>query len=157
MVWVVFAWVSRLLQHEFPFITTIVHPTLCILETNSHAFAHIIFALSFGSCTYNLFHAITLNPSTCPTPKSDAELKSVGDFASRVVIVTIFYIIEDLASKGRLNRQTFCIQCMVSVVSGSAAICATNFSFRQRMLHTQRTAIYATNVLHTWTSECYFS
>ena len=100
MVWVVFAWVSRLLQHEFPFIATIVRPTSCILETDSHAFTHIIFALSFGSCAYNLFHAITLDPSTCPTPKSDAELKSVGDFASRVVILLYFILLRILCPKG---------------------------------------------------------
>jgi palmitoyltransferase len=80
MVWVAFAWVSRLLQ-----------------QTDSHAFAHLIFALSFGLCAYNFFRAMTLDPGTCPTPTSDAELKS---------------IIEDLASEGRLNGQTFCIQCM---------------------------------------------
>jgi palmitoyltransferase len=80
MVWVAFAWVTRLLQ-----------------QTESHAFAHLIFALSFGLCAYNFFRAMTLDPGTCPVPTSDAELKS---------------IIEDLASEGRLNGQTFCIQCM---------------------------------------------
>jgi len=80
MVWVAFAWVTRPLQH-----------------TESHAFAHLIFALSFGLCAYNFFRAMTLDPGTCPVPTSDAELKS---------------IIEDLASDGRLNGQTFCIQCM---------------------------------------------
>ncbi|KAF8272664.1 hypothetical protein EI94DRAFT_1795860 [Lactarius quietus] len=67
------------------------------VETDSHGFAHLIFALSFGLCAYNFFRAMTLDPGTCLTPKSDAELKS---------------IIEDLASEGRLNGQTFCIQCM---------------------------------------------
>ncbi|KAH9996401.1 DHHC palmitoyltransferase-domain-containing protein [Russula compacta] len=80
MVWVAYAWVTRLLQ-----------------QTESHAFAHLIFALSFGLCAYNFFRAMTLEPGTCPAPTSDAELKS---------------IIEDLASEGRLNGQTFCIQCM---------------------------------------------
>ncbi|KAI0297046.1 DHHC palmitoyltransferase-domain-containing protein [Multifurca ochricompacta] len=80
MVWVGFAWVTRPLQ-----------------QTESHAFAHLIFALSFGLCAYNFFRAMTLDPGTCPAPTSDAELKS---------------IIEDLASEGRLNGQTFCIQCM---------------------------------------------
>ncbi|KAF8256806.1 hypothetical protein EI94DRAFT_1693750 [Lactarius quietus] len=80
MVWVAFAWATRLLQ-----------------QTDSHGFAHLTFALSFGLCAYNFFRAMTLDPGTCPTPKSDAELKS---------------IIEDLASEGRLNGQTFCIQCM---------------------------------------------
>ncbi|KAH9988065.1 hypothetical protein BJV74DRAFT_839836 [Russula compacta] len=81
MVWVAYAWVTRLLQ-----------------QTESHAFAHLIFALSFGLCAYNFFRAMTLEPGTCPAPTSDAELNS---------------IIEDLASEGRLNGQTFCIQCMV--------------------------------------------
>ncbi|KAI0274137.1 hypothetical protein BGY98DRAFT_995682 [Russula aff. rugulosa BPL654] len=80
MVWVGFAWATRPLQ-----------------QTESHAFAHLIFALSFGLCAYNFFRAMTLDPGTCPVPTSDAELKS---------------IIEDLASEGRLNGQTFCIQCM---------------------------------------------
>ena len=69
----------------------------------------------------------------------------------------MFYIIEDLASEGQLNGQTFCIQCMVSVVSGSTALCATNFAFRQRMLRAQSTAIYATDALCVRTSEGYFS
>ncbi|KAH9052196.1 DHHC palmitoyltransferase-domain-containing protein [Lactarius vividus] len=93
MVWVAFAWVSRLLQ-----------------QTDSHAFAHLIFALSFGLCAYNFFRAMTLDPGACPTPTSDAELKS---------------IIEDLASEGRLNGQTFCIQCMArkSLRSKHCRIC----------------------------------
>jgi len=56
-----------------------------------------MFALTVGLCSYNLFRAVTLDPGTCPKPTSDDELKS---------------IIEDLASEGRLNGQTFCIQCM---------------------------------------------
>jgi len=56
-----------------------------------------MFALTVGLCAYNFFRAITLDPGTCPKPTSDDELKS---------------IIEDLASEGRLNGQTFCIQCM---------------------------------------------
>ncbi|KAI0341166.1 zf-DHHC-domain-containing protein [Trametopsis cervina] len=80
MVWVCYAWVSRLLH-----------------QTQSHAFTHLVFALSFGLCAYNFFRSISLDPGTCPKPASDAELKS---------------IIEDLASEGRLNGQTFCIQCM---------------------------------------------
>lgn len=47
------------------------------IETESHAFAHLIFALSFGLCAYNFFRAMTLDPGTCPVPTSDAELKSV--------------------------------------------------------------------------------
>ncbi|KIP06556.1 hypothetical protein PHLGIDRAFT_452373 [Phlebiopsis gigantea 11061_1 CR5-6] len=66
-------------------------------QTQSHAFSHLIFALAFGLCAYNFFRAISLDPGTCPKPASDAELKS---------------ILEDLASEGRLNGQTFCIQCM---------------------------------------------
>ncbi|KAJ7455004.1 hypothetical protein B0H11DRAFT_1737147, partial [Mycena galericulata] len=66
--------------------------------TQSHAFSHLLFALCVGLCAYNFFRAVTLDPGTCPKPSSDAELKS---------------IIEDLASEGRLNGQTFCIQCMV--------------------------------------------
>lgn len=80
LIWVVYAWVTRLLRQPEP-----------------HAFAHLMFALVVGLCAYNFFRAITLDPGTCPKPTSDDELKQ---------------IIEDLASEGRLNGQTFCIQCM---------------------------------------------
>ncbi|PPQ88419.1 hypothetical protein CVT25_011221 [Psilocybe cyanescens] len=80
LLWVVFCWVTRLVQ-----------------ETQYHSFAHFMFAVAVGLCTYNFFRAVTLDPGTCPKPSSDEELKSV---------------IEDLASEGRLNGQTFCIQCM---------------------------------------------
>jgi hypothetical protein len=62
------------------------------LETDSHAFAHLIFALSFGLCAYNFFRAMTLDPGTCPTPKSDAELKSVRDSALRAGITLQCYV-----------------------------------------------------------------
>ncbi|KAF9529899.1 DHHC palmitoyltransferase-domain-containing protein [Crepidotus variabilis] len=65
--------------------------------TQDHHVAHFVFALVVGLCAYNFFRAVTLDPGTCPKPASDEELKS---------------IIEDLASEGRLNGQTFCIQCM---------------------------------------------
>ncbi|KAG6915477.1 hypothetical protein DXG01_011308 [Tephrocybe rancida] len=80
MIWVLFCWVTRLVQ-----------------QTQSHAFTHLSFALVVGLCAYNFFRSVTLDPGTCPKPTSDGELKS---------------IIEDLASEGRLNGQTFCIQCM---------------------------------------------
>ncbi|THH12426.1 hypothetical protein EW146_g7710 [Bondarzewia mesenterica] len=97
MVWVAYAWVTRLLQRLYRLHT---HANLGLrarTETESHAFTHLSFALIFGLCAYNFFRSITLDPGACPTPTSDAELKS---------------IIEDLASEGRLNGQTFCIQCM---------------------------------------------
>ncbi|CAK5271098.1 unnamed protein product [Mycena citricolor] len=75
--------------------------TRLIHQTQSHAFSHLCFALAVGLCAYNFFRAITLDPGVCPKPSSDAELKS---------------IIEDLASEGRLNGQTFCLQCMVCVL-----------------------------------------
>ncbi|KAF9784581.1 hypothetical protein BJ322DRAFT_1006914, partial [Thelephora terrestris] len=65
--------------------------------SESHPFSHLLFALSLGLCVYNFFRSITLDPGTAPKPSSDAELKS---------------IIEDLASEGRLNGQTFCVTCM---------------------------------------------
>jgi len=71
--------------------------TRLVHQTQSHAFTHLSFAIVIGLCAYNFFRAITLDPGTCPKPASDAELKT---------------IIEDLASEGRLNGQTFCIQCM---------------------------------------------
>ncbi|TFK36137.1 DHHC palmitoyltransferase-domain-containing protein [Crucibulum laeve] len=71
--------------------------TRLVQQTQSHSLAHFFFALSAGLCAYNFFRSITLDPGTCPKPSSDEELKS---------------IIEDLASEGKLNGQTFCIQCM---------------------------------------------
>ena len=88
------------------------HLTSCILETDSHAFPHLSFAFSFGLCAYNFFRAMTLDPVTCHPPKSGAELKSIGDFTLMVILIIYFMlvqIIEDLASEGRLNGQTFCI------------------------------------------------
>ncbi|KAJ7057663.1 DHHC palmitoyltransferase-domain-containing protein [Mycena amicta] len=78
MIWVLFAWFTRLVYH-----------------TPSHSLAHLAFALAFMLCAYNFFRAVTLDAGVCPVPSSDAELKS---------------IIEDLASEGRLNGQTFCVQ-----------------------------------------------
>jgi len=71
--------------------------TRLVQQTQYHSLAHLLFALTVGLCAYNFFRAVTLDPGTCPKPASDDELKS---------------IIEDLASEGRLNGQTFCIQCM---------------------------------------------
>ncbi|KAL6303324.1 DHHC palmitoyltransferase-domain-containing protein [Sparassis latifolia] len=80
VVWVAYCWVTRLVN-----------------QTQSHAFTHLLFAISLGLCGYNFFRSISLDPGMCPKPANDAELKA---------------IIEDLASEGRLNGQTFCIQCM---------------------------------------------
>ncbi|KAK7448470.1 palmitoyltransferase akr1 [Stygiomarasmius scandens] len=66
-------------------------------DDGTHSLAHLGFAISAGLCMYNFFRAVMLDPGTCPKPSNDGELKS---------------IIEDLASEGRLNGQTFCIQCM---------------------------------------------
>ncbi|KAG2117174.1 uncharacterized protein F5147DRAFT_604664 [Suillus discolor] len=71
--------------------------TRLVQQTESHAFVHLAFAIIFGLCLYNFFRAVTLDPGLCPRPAHDGELKA---------------IIEDLASEGRLNGQTFCIQCM---------------------------------------------
>ncbi|KAL4077498.1 hypothetical protein J3A83DRAFT_4214067 [Scleroderma citrinum] len=71
--------------------------TRLVRQTPDHPFIHLAFALNFGLCIYNFFRAITLDPGACPRPVNDGELKA---------------IIEDLASEGRLNGQTFCIQCM---------------------------------------------
>ncbi|TFK90892.1 zf-DHHC-domain-containing protein [Polyporus arcularius HHB13444] len=66
-------------------------------QTQSHPFTNLTLAISIGLCAYNFFRAITLDAGTCPKPSNDGELKT---------------IIEELASQGRLNGQTFCIQCM---------------------------------------------
>ncbi|KAI6140789.1 palmitoyltransferase AKR1, partial [Pisolithus tinctorius] len=58
-----------------------------------HILTHVL--LTKGSYVKTL--TIMLDPSTCPRPVNDGELKA---------------IIEDLASEGQLNGQTFCIQCM---------------------------------------------
>ncbi|KAF9262081.1 zf-DHHC-domain-containing protein [Marasmius fiardii PR-910] len=71
--------------------------TRLLQATESHAFTNLSFAIATGLCVYNFCRAVMLDPGTCPKPASDGELKS---------------IIEDLASEGRLNGQTFCIQCM---------------------------------------------
>ncbi|KIL64587.1 hypothetical protein M378DRAFT_579742 [Amanita muscaria Koide BX008] len=71
--------------------------TRFVPHTQNHSLLNFLFAISVGLCIYNFFRAIMLDPGTCPKPTSDAELKS---------------IIEELASEGRLNGQTFCIQCM---------------------------------------------
>lgn len=60
MVWVGYAWISRLIH-----------------ESESHAFAHLMFALAFGLSAYNFFRAVTLDPGTAPKPSSDDELKAV--------------------------------------------------------------------------------
>ncbi|KAJ3474072.1 hypothetical protein NLI96_g12663 [Meripilus lineatus] len=62
MVWVGYAWISRLVH-----------------QTESHAFTHLLFALTFITCAYNFFRSISLDPGTCPKPSSDAELKSGPD------------------------------------------------------------------------------
>jgi palmitoyltransferase ZDHHC13/17 len=118
MVWVIFCWATRLVHRTSPLSSSPSLPPsthfpkspfnftsisfikliISISETQSHAFTHLTFALLVGLCVYNFFRAITLDPGTCPKPTSDGELKS---------------IIEDLASEGRLNGQTFCITCMV--------------------------------------------
>lgn len=71
--------------------------TRLVTKSPNHPFVHLAFALNMGLCVYNFFRAIMLDPGTCPRPVNDGELKA---------------IIEDLASEGRLNGQTFCIQCM---------------------------------------------
>ncbi|KAL0065621.1 palmitoyltransferase akr1 [Marasmius tenuissimus] len=71
--------------------------TRLLQATESHAITNFSFAIAAGLCVYNFCRAVMLDPGTCPKPASDGELKS---------------IIEDLASEGRLNGQTFCIQCM---------------------------------------------
>ncbi|KAL5478760.1 AKR1 [Sanghuangporus weigelae] len=71
--------------------------TRLVHQTSHHAFAHLMFALAYGLCVYNFIRSITLDPGTCPKPANDGELRA---------------IVEELASEGRLNGQTFCIQCM---------------------------------------------
>lgn len=58
-----------------------------LLETQSHSFTHLSFALTVGLCAYNFFRAVTLDPGTCPKPASDGELKSVGHSNLNIVYV----------------------------------------------------------------------
>ena len=88
MIWLAYVWVTRLLQR-----TSTIHERLVALaltppiEAQSHAFTHLIFALTYGLCAYNFFRAITLDPGTCPKPTSDAELKSVcGSMSSAMTL-----------------------------------------------------------------------
>ncbi|KAH0833938.1 DHHC palmitoyltransferase-domain-containing protein [Lanmaoa asiatica] len=102
MLWVGYGWVTRLVRGN---ISSLYKSSKCspglaslgLAETPEHPFVHLAFALVFGLCAYNFFRAITLDPGACPRPANDGELRT---------------IIEDLASEGRLNGQTFCIQCM---------------------------------------------
>lgn len=115
MVWVGYAWISRLVHREYFHLLHHISLIEASLETQSHAFTHLSFALTVGLCAYNFFRAISLDPGTCPKPSSDAELKSVSaraHFCDGSGNLQITQIIEDLASEGRLNGQTFCIQCM---------------------------------------------
>ncbi|KAH7882058.1 hypothetical protein F5I97DRAFT_398181 [Phlebopus sp. FC_14] len=86
--------------------------TRLLRQTQDHPFVHLAFALNFGLCAYNFFRAITLDPGACPRPANDGELKA---------------IIEDLASEGRLNGQTFCIQCMVGFPASVRTVSRTPF------------------------------
>ncbi|KAG5337091.1 hypothetical protein C0989_010832 [Termitomyces sp. Mn162] len=89
--------------------------TRLVRQTQSHAFTHFSFAITVGLCVYNFFRSVTLDPGTCPKPASDGELKS---------------IIEELASEGRLNGQTFCIQCMASSITITTTICSIRLASR---------------------------
>ncbi|KAI6148085.1 ankyrin [Pisolithus tinctorius] len=64
--------------------------TRLVTQPPNHPFIHLAFALNMGL-------SIMLDPATCPRPVNDGEFKA---------------IIKDLALEGRLNGQTFCIQCM---------------------------------------------
>ena len=78
MLWVVFCWLTRLVQRMSSNVFLFHSPLRNIsTETQSHAISHLMFALTVGLCAYNFFRAITLDPGTCPKPTSDDELKSV--------------------------------------------------------------------------------
>lgn len=95
-----------------------------VSETQSHAFTHLTFALSFGLCACNFFRAISLGPGTCLKPTSNAQWKSVG--YSRVARPTsrvTSQIIEDfeLASEGRLNG---CVRSLANLSDQNIVECA---------------------------------
>ncbi|KAH8112127.1 DHHC palmitoyltransferase-domain-containing protein [Phellopilus nigrolimitatus] len=69
--------------------------TRLVQQTQHHAFVHLSFAIAYGLCVYNFVRSITLDAGTCPKPANDGELRA-----------------KTLQSEGRLNGQTFCIQCM---------------------------------------------
>jgi palmitoyltransferase ZDHHC13/17 len=78
MIWVGFAWATRLLQSE-PFRAS-QRPhsdKIRLPAAQSHAFTTLLFAITFGLSAYNFFRAVTLDPGTCPKPSSDEELKTV--------------------------------------------------------------------------------
>ena len=159
MLWVGYGWVTRLVggnitspSHQ---VSSLSSPSLP--ETPEHSFIHLAFALIFGLCVYNFFRAITLDPGACPRPANDGELKAVCvrlySFHCRIDTILV-QIIEDLASEGRLNGQTFCIQCMVSLVScfmfRFSVLQATS---RQGNPSGRNTVAYATGVLQGVTSK----
>ncbi|KZT58161.1 zf-DHHC-domain-containing protein [Calocera cornea HHB12733] len=71
--------------------------TVLVRSTPGYAVTNLCFGFCFLLCCYNFFRSVTLDPGACPKPADEAELKS---------------IIEELASEGRLNGQTFCVVCM---------------------------------------------
>ncbi|GAA5993734.1 hypothetical protein JCM10908_001059 [Rhodotorula pacifica] len=82
LAWVFYVWVSRF-----------------VLQLLGYAITSLLFALSFLSCCYNFFRAITLDPGTVRGPQGGTEeLKEV---------------IEDMVESGGFNGINFCLTCMV--------------------------------------------
>ncbi|EUC55456.1 palmitoyltransferase AKR1 [Rhizoctonia solani AG-3 Rhs1AP] len=71
--------------------------TILVHALPDHSLAHLLYFVSASLCAYNFFRSITLDPGTCPKPGSAGEMKA---------------IIEKLTAEGKLNGQSFCINCM---------------------------------------------
>lgn len=82
MLWVGYCWVTRLVQRMLSATLWQLQTNVIFLETESHAFVHLAFAIAFGLCLYNFFRAITLDPGPCPRPAHDGELKAVSRLVS---------------------------------------------------------------------------
>ncbi|KIK60359.1 hypothetical protein GYMLUDRAFT_43659 [Collybiopsis luxurians FD-317 M1] len=88
-------------QAESPFFAGIIFASLLIVvwcyatiltNVHDHPSAHLVFIVSASLCLYNFWRAVCLDPGFVPN-------RLLND-------------VEDLASEGRLNGQTFCVSCM---------------------------------------------
>ena len=128
-------------------------------DAEGHAFLHLAFAVSFLLCSYNFFRAVTLDPGRAPKPSSESELRSVRRYFSIWGASSCpLQIIEELASTGRLNGMTFCVDCMVSYYDD-----AKTFLFMQTIISrlgspcARSIAEFAIVVRHALTSELMFT
>lgn len=85
MIWVGYAWITRLVQ-----------------ETQSHAFTHLLFALAFGLSAYNFFRAVTLDPGNAPKPSSEDELKTVCGYYLPLLSIRLIFSCRSLKTSPQM-------------------------------------------------------